>query len=139
VIVTEREPLRLPEVAEVHARIDLTGDRWRRWSANISYDGPHPDAVRRSGLTLKALTLAPYDGIAAALTTSLPEKVGGQRNFDYRFGWVRDASFALDAMIRLGLSEEVHAALFWLLRAVQHTAPDVRALYTLGGDRLPLR
>jgi GH15 family glucan-1,4-alpha-glucosidase len=134
VIVTEREPLRLPEVAEVHARIDLTGDRWRRWSANISYDGPHPDAVRRSALTLKALTLAPYDGIAAALTTSLPEKVGGQRNFDYRFGWVRDASFALDAMIRLGLSEEVHAALSWLLRAVQHTAPDVRALYTLGGE-----
>lgn len=137
VIVTEREPLRLPKVAEVHARIDLTGDRWRRWSANISYDGPHPDAVRRSALTLKALTLAPYDGIAAALTTSLPEKVGGQRNFDYRFGWVRDASFALDAMIRLGLSEEVHAALSWLLRAVQHTAPDVRALYTLGGEPAP--
>jgi GH15 family glucan-1,4-alpha-glucosidase len=137
VIVTEREPLRLPEVAEVHARIDLTGDRWRRWSGNISYDGPHPDAVRRSALTLKALTLAPYDGIAAALTTSLPEKIGGQRNFDYRFGWVRDASFALDAMIRLGLSEEVHAALSWLLRAVQHTAPDVRALYTLGGEPAP--
>ncbi|MDQ3826291.1 MAG: glycoside hydrolase family 15 protein [Actinomycetota bacterium] len=71
------------------------------------------------------------------MTTSLPERLGGQRNFDYRFGWVRDASFALDAMTRLGLSEEVHAALSWLLRAVQHTAPDVRALYTLSGEPAP--
>jgi len=137
VIATGREPLRLPQAAEIQARIELTMQWWRRWSTNISYHGPHSDAVRRSALTLKALTLAPYDGIVAALTTSLPEKVGGQRNFDYRFGWVRDASFALDAMTRLGLSEEVHAALSWLLRAVEHTAPDVRALYTLSGEPAP--
>ncbi|MFN2536499.1 MAG: glycoside hydrolase family 15 protein [Pseudonocardiaceae bacterium] len=134
VVATGREPLRIPQVVEVQAHIELTVQWWRRWSANISYDGPHPDAVRRSALTLKALTLAPYDGITAALTTSLPERLGGQRNFDYRFGWVRDASFALDAMTRLRLSEEVHAALSWLLRAVEHTAPDVRALYTLSGE-----
>jgi GH15 family glucan-1,4-alpha-glucosidase len=127
----------VPQVAEIHARIDLTVDWWRRWSATITYDGPHRNSVRRSALTLKALTVAPYDGIAAALTTSLPEKIGGQRNFDYRFAWVRDASFALDAMTRLGLSEEVHAALSWLLRAVEHTAPDVRALYTLDGEPAP--
>jgi GH15 family glucan-1,4-alpha-glucosidase len=137
VIATGREPLHVPQVAEIHARIDLTVDWWRRWSATITYDGPHRNSVRRSALTLKALTVAPYDGIAAALTTSLPEKIGGQRNFDYRFAWVRDASFALDAMTRLGLSEEVHAALSWLLRAVEHTAPDVRALYTLDGEPAP--
>ncbi|MFY9808342.1 MAG: glycoside hydrolase family 15 protein [Pseudonocardiaceae bacterium] len=137
VIATGREPLRLPQIAEIHVRIDLTVARWRCWSANIGYDGPHPEAVRRSALVLKALTVAPRHGIAAALTTSLPEKIGGKRNFDYRFGWVRDSSFALDAMARLGLSEEVHAALSWLLHAVEHTAPEVRSLYTLTGEPAP--
>lgn len=137
VIATGREPLRVPQIAEIHARIDLTVARWRCWSANISYEGPHPEAVRRSALILKALTVAPRHGIAAALTTSLPEKIGGKRNFDYRFGWVRDSSFALDAMARLGLSEEVHAALSWLLHAVEHTAPEVRSLYTLNGEPAP--
>ncbi|MFN2534682.1 MAG: glycoside hydrolase family 15 protein [Pseudonocardiaceae bacterium] len=134
VIVTGGEPLRVPQAAEIHARIDLTVQRWRRWSANITYQGPHPDVVRRSALILKALTVAPRHGIAAALTTSLPEEIGGQRNFDYRFGWVRDSSFALDAMTRLGLSEEVHAALSWILHAVERTAPEVRSLYTLDGQ-----
>ncbi|HET7325730.1 MAG TPA: glycoside hydrolase family 15 protein [Nocardioidaceae bacterium] len=133
VVANSAEPLPRPTAADVQGRVDHTVDFWRRWCADVDYDGPYMEAVRRSALTLKALTLSPYDGIASALTTSLPERVGGQRNFDYRFGWVRDASFSLDAMSRLRLTEEVHGALSWLLRAVSRTAPEVRALYTLDG------
>ncbi len=137
VVGTRGEPLPLPRAEEVQARIDLTAERWRRWSADIRYDGPHAEAVRRSALVLKALTLVPQGAIVAALTTSLPERIGAERNFDYRFGWVRDSSFALDVMARLGLSEEVHAALSWLLHAVERTAPEVRSLYTLDGEPAP--
>jgi GH15 family glucan-1,4-alpha-glucosidase len=134
VVATSDEPLQVPEAAAVQGRLDRTVEHWRRWCTDVRYDGPHADAVRRSALTLKALTIAPQAGIASAMTTSLPERIGGKRNFDYRFGWVRDASFALDAMSRLGLSEEVHAALSWLLRAVGSTAPRVRTMYTLEGS-----
>lgn len=134
VTATSSQPVFVPEPAAVHARLDGTGEFWRRWCADIHYDGAHEEQVRRSALTIKALTVAPRDAIAAALTTSLPERVGGERNFDYRFGWVRDHAFALDAMARLRLTEEVHAALSWLLDAISRTSPDVRALYTLDGE-----
>jgi GH15 family glucan-1,4-alpha-glucosidase len=137
VVVNNAEPIPVPEASAVQARIDHTVEFWHRWCSDIRYDGPYSDAVHRSALTLKALTLSPYDGIAAALTTSLPERVGGPRNFDYRFGWIRDHSFALDAMARLHLTEEVHGALSWLLAAVNRTAPEVRSLYTLQGMPAP--
>ena len=132
-IVNATRPLPTPQPATVRARIEGTGEFWRRWCADIRYAGPHAEQVRRSALTIKALTLAPGDGIAAALTTSLPERIGGPLNFDYRFGWVRDHCFALDMMARLHMTEEVHGALSWLLHAVGHTSPDVRSLYTLDG------
>jgi GH15 family glucan-1,4-alpha-glucosidase len=134
VTAVEGEPLPLPPAADVDERIDRTAELWRQWTDRIDFDGPHPDLVRRSALTLKVLTVAPADGMAAAATTSLPERIGGQRNFDYRFGWVRDASFAIDAQARLGLLEEVHGSLSWLMRAVRRTAPEVRSMYTLEGQ-----
>ncbi|PZS17000.1 MAG: glycoside hydrolase family 15 protein [Acidimicrobiales bacterium] len=134
VVATDAGPLYVPTPVEVLARIDATAETWRRWSGQITYDGAWRDIVVRSALTLKALTVAPSSAIAGAATTSLPEKVGGERNFDYRYAWIRDSSFAIDAMARLGLSEEVHSSLSWLLRAVAQMSPDLRVFYALDGD-----
>ena len=89
--------------------------------------------MTRSALALKTLLFEPGGAIAAAATTSLPEAVGGDKNWDYRFAWVRDSSFTLDAFIELGLDEEVHAAVSWLLAAVRRSAPDLHVFYTLEG------
>ncbi len=134
VLASESEPLHVPSAGEITARIDATAATWRRWSEQITYRGPWTETVTRSALTIKALTVTPSGAIAAAATTSLPEQVGGERNFDYRFAWIRDASFAIDAMNRLGLSEEVHASLTWLLDAVAPQAPDLRVFYGLDGS-----
>lgn len=103
----------------------------------IGYDGPFAEAAVRSALVIKALSSLDTGALAAAPTTSLPEAVGGERNFDYRYAWVRDASDMIDALSRLGLTEEVDASLAWLLRCVQQTAPDVHVFYTLDGRPAP--
>lgn len=133
VVATDGEPVHVPSGAEVRGRLQRTAERWRQWSDLVSYQGPWRDIVVRSALTLKALTRQSTGAIAGAATTSLPEQIGGRRNFDYRFSWVRDASFALDAVSRLGLSEETHAGLSWLLDAVSREAPGLRVFYTLAG------
>lgn len=132
-VVAQDKPLRLPEPDDVRRRMGHTIEGWQSWSDLIRHDGPHREEVVRSALTIKSLASADSGALAAAPTTSLPEVVGGSRNFDYRYAWVRDASFMIDALSRLGLSEEVDACLAWLLRAVQRTAPDVHVFYTLDG------
>lgn len=132
--VADDGPVPVPGAAAVRERLRATEAGWRRWSQTVSYQGPDRDLVLRSALVLKMLTHAPTHGLLAAATTSLPERVGGKRNFDYRYGWVRDTSFALDALIRLGLQHETHGTLSWLLRAVSGTAPDIRPFYGLRGD-----
>jgi GH15 family glucan-1,4-alpha-glucosidase len=145
-VATAGEPTFLPSCADIDARIDSSAADWQRWCAGIGYRGRWQDAVQRSALALKLLVHAPTGAVAGAGTTSLPEALGGERNFDYRFAWVRDASFAIDAFAELGLHEEVHAALSWLLRTVETTAPDVRVFYRLDGSvpdgdmqKLPVR
>jgi GH15 family glucan-1,4-alpha-glucosidase len=133
VLAAEAEPLMVPRAAEVRRRVEHTIQTWQHWSAQVQYEGRWRDLVLRSALTLKALTLKSTGAIAGAATTSLPEQLGGQRNFDYRYAWIRDASFALDAMARLGLSEELQAGVSWLLNAVAQEAPELRVFYDLYG------
>jgi len=133
VIGTTCEPLPLPEPRHIDARIDATVESWQRWSTHVDYEGRWPGAVRRSALALKTLLFEPGGAIAAAASTSLPEVLGSSKNWDYRFAWVRDSSFTLDAFIELGLHEEVHAAVSWLLAAVRRSAPDLHVFYTLEG------
>jgi len=136
-VLNDAAPVPTPTPAAIRDRMDRTIDFWRQWCQGISYDGPYRDEVARSALVLKTLTVAASDAIASSPTTSLPEWIGKGRNFDYRFGWVRDASFSLDAMSRLELAEEVHGSLSWLLHAVGSTAPELRSMYTIDGAPAP--
>lgn len=137
-LVSSRDaPLLLSGANDVQRRLDHTVQYWKDWSALIDYDGPFADELRRSVLVLKGLSNTRTGALAAAATTSLPEVVGEQRNYDYRFGWVRDASFMLDAFATVGLSEEVDASLGWLLGGVARTAPAVHVMYKLDGTPAP--
>jgi GH15 family glucan-1,4-alpha-glucosidase len=108
---------------------------WSDWIGRCDYTGRWDDAVRRSLITLKALTYAPTGGILAAATTSLPEQLGGGRNWDYRYCWLRDATFTLQALLGTGYLKEARAWREWLLRAVAGDPADLQIMYTLDGSR----
>jgi GH15 family glucan-1,4-alpha-glucosidase len=108
---------------------------WRRWSDRCPDVGPWTEAVKRSLITLKALTYAPTGGIVAAATTSLPERLGGVRNWDYRYCWLRDATFTLLAFMHLGYYEEARAWRDWLIRAIAGSPGQVQIMYGVGGER----
>ncbi len=133
VSVSHQEPLLLPARHEVDARLEGTIRSWREWAAGRTYDGPWEDAVLRSALALKLLVFAPSGAIAAAATTSLPEEIGGERNWDYRYSWPRDAAFTLRALLALGCDREARAFFSWLMHASQVTHPTVQVLYRLNG------
>jgi len=132
-VAVEDEPQPRPERDEIERRLDETAQAWRMWIRDHAYDGAWRDAVTRSALALKLLTYEPLGGIAAAATTSLPERLGGAENWDYRFSWVRDSAYTLDALLALGRREDAHSSLSWLLDAVATTAPEIRPLYGLAG------
>jgi GH15 family glucan-1,4-alpha-glucosidase len=134
VVATAEEPLFLPPPAAVQARIDRTIRSWRQWTSLLEYNGPWKKAVIRSALAVKALLYEPGGAIAAAATTSLPEKLGGPKNWDYRYAWVRDSSFTLDRYMNLGLDEEVHASVSWILSALRGSDPDLQVFYMLAGE-----
>src|SRR5690242_16929098 len=124
-----------PEAIDAFSMLERTQSFWREWSDRCPDIGPWADAVKRSLITLKALTYAPTGGIVAAATTSLPEHLGGVRNWDYRYCWLRDATFTLLAFMHLGYYEEAVAWRDWLLRAVAGSPEQVQILYGVGGER----
>jgi GH15 family glucan-1,4-alpha-glucosidase len=130
-----------PSHLEVPASIDPaqalqdTQDFWAEWSGHCTYDGENHDLVMRSLITLKALTFAPTGGMVAAPTTSLPEKLGGARNWDYRYCWLRDATFTLLALMNSGYTEEASAWHNWLLRAVAGSPGNMQIMYGIMGQR----
>jgi GH15 family glucan-1,4-alpha-glucosidase len=130
-------PSHLPPPSPLDAAeaIENTLEFWTQWAAGCTYRGKWREAVIRSLITLKALTYAPTGGIVAAATTSLPEHIGGPRNWDYRFCWLRDATFTLAALIQSGYIEEARDWRNWLLRAVAGRGSELNIMYGLGGER----
>ena len=124
-----------PKPQNADAMLARTEADWTRWSARCTYHGEWRDAVQQSLITLKALSYLPTGGIVAAATTSLPEKLGGERNWDYRFCWLRDATFTLLALIHAGYRDEAQAWGAWLRRTVAGTPSQVQTLYGLAGER----
>ena len=131
----ELEPRRLTG-DEVHSKFETTASTWKAWADRCTYDGPYREQVVRSALVLKALTNAPTGSIVAAATTSLPEEVGGERNWDYRFSWLRDSALTLNALFALGYVEEANDYVAWLKRTTAGRASELQIMYGVGGERL---
>jgi GH15 family glucan-1,4-alpha-glucosidase len=124
-----------PREVDPEQALRETESYWRDWSQQCAHTGPWRDAVVRSLITLKGLTYAPTGGIVAALTTSLPEEIGGVRNWDYRYCWLRDATFTLLSLLRAGFREEANAWREWLLRAIAGSASQLQIMYGVQGER----
>jgi GH15 family glucan-1,4-alpha-glucosidase len=121
--------------AEGARRLEATIAFWRAWLGRCRYDGMYRDAVLRSALALKAMTYAPSGAIVAAPTTSLPEEIGGPRNWDYRYTWIRDATLTLTSLFVLGFTEEADDFKFWLERTGAGRPADLQIMYGIGGER----
>lgn len=124
-----------PEPLDPRALLTATERHWQNWTERCTHSGPWQDAVIRSLLTMKALTYAPTGGIVAAPTTSLPEQLGGPRNWDYRFCWLRDATLTLLAMMEAGYYDEAQAWRDWLHRAVAGSPDQIQIMYGIAGER----
>ncbi len=133
-LVVIDEPLVHPDVDELMARVDRTTQNWRDWSKALELPERWSEPVRTSAFALKLLIQQGSGAPLAAATTSLPERIGGARNYDYRFCWVRDASFTVDALLHVGLVEEAHSALLALLDMARETEPDLVPMYTATGQ-----
>jgi GH15 family glucan-1,4-alpha-glucosidase len=135
VLVWRESHLPSPPAIDPMVSLQATEAYWKEWVDRCTYDGEWRDAVVRSLLTLKTLTYAPTGGIVAAVTTSLPEKLGGVRNWDYRFCWLRDATITLQALMYSGYVEEARAWRHWLLRAIAGDPAELQIMYGVAGER----
>ncbi|MEU6066304.1 glycoside hydrolase family 15 protein [Streptomyces sp. NPDC047082] len=124
-----------PRLVDPYEALRSSVTDWRRWTVRCAYDGPYRDVVVRSLITLKALTYAPTGGIVAAATTSLPERVGGVRNWDYRYCWLRDSTLTLGALLSAGYHKEAEAWRDWLVRAVAGDPGHLQIMYGVAGER----
>lgn len=129
-----QQPAIIPEITTTaHHRLQQTIAYWQNWTAQCTYEGIFKDHVLRSALALKLLSHAPSGAIIAAATTSLPEEAGGSKNWDYRYCWLRDASFTVRALIKLGYCDEVHAYMNWIIHATRLTQPKLQVMYNVFG------
>jgi GH15 family glucan-1,4-alpha-glucosidase len=135
--VADRSPLAFERPGYAAELLEATDTWWRSWSGGFTYTGPFRDAVVRSLITLRLLTYSPSGAPVAAPTTSLPESIGGVRNWDYRFSWPRDASIGLAAFLAAGKVEEARSFMHWLLHASRLTRPRLEVLYTIFGKPGP--
>lgn len=125
----------VPPPLDVERALRETSQFWTEWAARSKYNGPYSDAVERSLITLKAMTYRPSGGVVAAVTTSLPERIGGPLNWDYRYCWIRDATLTVSALLDAGYTEEVIAWKKWLIRAIGPDASQVQIMYGITGAR----
>ncbi len=135
VLTYARSHKTLPEAGDPRTSLETTEKFWKEWSAKCRPAGEWSEAVRRSIITLKALTYEPTGGIVAAPTTSLPEQIGGKRNWDYRYCWLRDATLTLLTAMHAGYYEEAQSWREWLLRAVAGSPDQLQIMYGIGGER----
>jgi GH15 family glucan-1,4-alpha-glucosidase len=126
---------KIPNKISPRKALKETEKFWKRWLGRNTYRGPYAAAVSRSLMTLKAMTYTPTGGIVAAVTTSLPERIGGERNWDYRYCWLRDTSFTLLVLLRAGYREEAVQWREWLLRAVAGSPEQIQTIYGISGER----
>jgi GH15 family glucan-1,4-alpha-glucosidase len=135
----EEAPAVLPPLDKpiIAARLQTAVEWWQQWAKRAEYDGPYRDEVVRSALALKLLSYAPSGAIIAAPTTSLPERVGGDLNWDYRYCWLRDASLTIRTLLGLGYWEEADDFMDWMLHATRLTQPELRVVYTVYGELAP--
>jgi GH15 family glucan-1,4-alpha-glucosidase len=135
---TEESPAVLPALGQrLSTAIERSVKWWQQWAARSNYKGPYKEMVTRSALALKLLTYSPSGAVAAAATTSLPERIGDSLNWDYRYCWLRDASLTVRTMLGLGYIEETEAFLTWLLHATRLTQPELRVVYDVFGRIAP--
>ncbi len=127
--------LEAPDPIDPEQAIARTDRWWRQWAAKTPYDGAYGNAVTRSLITLKALSYLPTGGVVAAPTASLPEAIGGSRNWDYRYCWLRDATITLSTLINAGYEDEARSWREWLLRAIAGDPSEVQIMYGIEGDR----
>ena len=134
-VFSQGEPAVIPALGDVAERkLRSSLEWWTQWAARCTYDGPYRQAVVRSALTLKLMAFAPSGAVVAAPTTSLPEQLGGVRNWDYRYCWLRDASLTLQALFDLGYPAEAEAFVAWLIHTTRITWPELRILYDVYGE-----
>jgi GH15 family glucan-1,4-alpha-glucosidase len=127
-------PLILSPLPQIDARIDRSDQAWKEWAGNLARLGLYDAAVRRSALALKLLVYSPSGAIAAAATTSLPERIGGDKNYDYRYAWLRDVTYTIKAFLRVGATSEAQAAFSWLTRTLRRHGGTLATMFTLDGE-----
>ena len=136
-LVADQAPLAIPTLEQIDHRIDFSDEEWSRWSNQLTYRGPFADDFTRCALSLKFLLYSKTGAIAAAVTTGLPERIGGDKNYDYRYAWIRDAAYTIKAFLRAGILAEPIAAFGWIIRTLDEDGPEPKVVYTLNGGEVP--
>ncbi|WP_106476884.1 glycoside hydrolase family 15 protein [Phytohalomonas tamaricis] len=137
ILATQGEPLAVPPIEAIDERIEVSHTAWRNWAEKLDYDGHYRPWVIRSALALKFLIYSPSGAIVAAPTTSLPERIGGDKNYDYRYAWIRDACLTIKGLLHAGALEECQASFSWLTQTILKHKSKLHVCYTLRGDRVP--